>query len=174
MCVRGVCVVQSNIQRSCDGGMGVKRVEKIAQSKWMSTRRISLWQLFYIFHQKSLPGTVYILTWKKKKKVYFSYFCTEKNQSELCWFPAVSWVIYISFEIARWNFVSCCIDRCMQSLTAVLKSVMQGKFKYVLSPVPYSLVNQLLVKSIKIFISTNKIITKLLICLCFRMSYIKF
>jgi hypothetical protein len=62
----------------------------------------------------------------------------------------------------------------MQNLTAVLKSVMKGEFKYVLSPVPYSLVNQLLVKSIKIFISANEIIIKLLLCLCCHMSYIKF
>ena len=56
----------------------------------------------------------------------------------------------------------------------VLKTGMKGKVKYVLSPVPYSLVNQLLVKSFKIFISTNKIITKILVCFCCRMSYVKF
>jgi hypothetical protein len=111
---------------------------------------------------------------KEKKEVYISYFCTEKNQSELCWFPAVSWVIYISFENARWNFVLCCIHTCMQTLSAVLKSVMKGKVKYVLSSVPYSLVNQLLVKNFKIFLSKNKIFTKLLVCLCCHVSYLNF
>jgi len=52
----------------------------------------------------------------------------------------------------------------MQSRMVVLKSGIKGKVKYVLSPVPYSLVNQLLVKIFKIFISTNKIITKHLVC----------
>lgn len=120
--------------------------------------------VFLHFYQKSLPGTVYILTRKRKRSLYFVFFYRKKNQRELCWFPAVSWVIYISFEIARWNFVLCCIHRCMQSRMVVLKSGIKGKVKYVLSPVPYSLVNQLLVKIFKIFISTNKIITKHLVC----------
>jgi len=62
----------------------------------------------------------------------------------------------------------------MQSLMVVSKSGMKRKVKYVLCPVPYSLVNQLLVKSFKIFILTNKIITKLLVCFCFHKSYVKF
>lgn len=60
----------------------------------------------------------------------------------------------------------------MPSLTAVLKNEMGGKVKYVLSPVPDSLVNQLLVKSFKIFISTNKRVAKRLVCLCCHMSYL--
>jgi hypothetical protein len=62
----------------------------------------------------------------------------------------------------------------MQSLTAVLKSVMNGNVKHVLSPASYSLVNQLLVKSFKILISTNKIISKLLVFLCCYIPYLKF
>jgi len=111
---------------------------------------------------------------KERKKFISRIFALTKNQRELCWFPAASWVIYISFEIARWNFVLCCIHRCMQSLTIVLKSGMKGEVKYVLSPVAYSLVNQLLVKSFKTFAWTNKIITKLLVYFCSRMSYVKF
>lgn len=62
----------------------------------------------------------------------------------------------------------------MQSLTAVLKSVMKGKVKYVLSSASYSLLNQLLVKCFKIFVSTNKIFNKFLVCLCYHMPYLKF
>jgi len=45
----------------------------------------------------------------------------------------------------------------MQSLTAVLKSVIKEQVKHVLSPVPYSPVDQLLVKNFKIFVSKIKL-----------------
>jgi hypothetical protein len=71
MSVQRVCVVQPNIQLSCDGGMGVKRVEKITRSKWMSARRISLWQPFLHFSPE-VPTRHSLYTNAKEKKKFIS------------------------------------------------------------------------------------------------------
>jgi len=82
---------------------------------------------FYFFHQKSLPSTVYILTPKRKGSLYPVFLHWKQVKANSVDFLQFLRLFIFHSKLRVGIFFLCCIHRCMQSLTAILKSVMKGE-----------------------------------------------
>lgn len=131
---------------------------------------------FLHFFTRILYQAQFILQSEREIEIYTLYFCngTKSKRTLLISCSFLSFLLCFILNCEAEFFYVVYRVRCVQGLTAVLKSVMKGKVQYVLSPAPFTLVNQLIVKSFKIFLSTNKIVNKILDCPCCLMSYRKF
>lgn len=127
-------VIHLNVELSCKGGMGVKVVGKNNPIKMNVCDKNQPLAAFLRFSAEFCTRHSFIFQRERGRGVYIVYFSTEQNQSELCLFPAVSLGFFIFHSKMRGGMLFYVVYtvRWRQILT-VLKSVVKGKVKYMLS-----------------------------------------